>query len=121
MDFPLHSNAALKSLVNVPKHRLSLFRFFDKLSQEALRMLVVVLAQIVLKSCFGVFDALQIGIPVINIRKAAQKDPALMPVEGADALHLIQKENLVELDEPIFQPQLDRLKTLLSDHNITLA
>lgn len=84
-------------------------------------MLTVKLTQIGLKSCLGVCNALQIGIPVVDVRKAAENDPGLMPVERANALHLIQKESLVELNDPVFQLKLNRLEALLPDHDVVLA
>jgi hypothetical protein len=56
----------------------------------------------------------------IEVPEAAEKDHALIPVVGADALHLVQQKSLVERDNSHFQLLLDRLEGLVPNHNIVL-
>jgi hypothetical protein len=42
--------------------------------------MIVVLVRILLKGFFGVRDTLQIAIPVVQVREAAEKYQALVPV-----------------------------------------
>jgi hypothetical protein len=74
-----------------------------------------------LKGVFGGRDTLQSVIPAAGIHEAAEKGHALVPVVGADALHLIQEESLIELDNPYFQLLQDYIERLSPDLDVVLV
>ncbi len=94
---------------------------FNKLAQVVLRLELRVLVQVPLKGVFGVFDVLQVGIPVVPIRKAAEEGGGRTPVVGASAFHLVEQEGLVERDDLLFQLLQNFFLRLVPDRDAALV
>src|SRR5262249_51400957 len=92
-----------KVLMNDPKLFLHVFSKLDEFARELLCFNPVVRLPVIEKGCLRVLDFLQLLIPVIPIRKAAEKDEDLGIIVGADAIHLVAKNSLVELEDSLSQ------------------
>ena len=86
----------LQGLLYVAKEPLHLLSTIQNLAQGVLPADLVVLLPIGPNRFFSVVDSLQVGIPVVQIRKGSKENVTLVSVIATDAFHLVQEKCLVE-------------------------
>jgi hypothetical protein len=75
----------------------------DEIPPEAHCLYFPMLLPIFLEGFFGLLDIRAGTVPVLQFHQIEKEFFVLVPVVGADALHLIQENSLVELNNSLFQ------------------